>query len=477
MKQRKLWRIWATLDIEERKNFYRWLEVELFEKQDYVRILCRLMVPLSQPPVEEKLWEKLYVNQEYNDARMRKLISELQKWLKLYLAIESFKNDGEQIELNYLHNLNLRNLPHIFEKEYRLINRRIKRSQIKDGIYFQQMFALQKERQRFYIKYLSGKNPAMDLSRSFDIWWMYNKLILACNNEVYYRTRGKEIDSFLISEVLDIVENDSLFEEYKLIKVYAQIYRILASPQLSGTEKEGITQIIAFLRENNQFISYDNRRNIYNLLMNHYIGLKNQSNQSSITHNLFELYDWGIREKFVLRDNVLSWKQFKNIITVCLQEKEFDLIEHYLRELLPYLPKEDRREAEVFAQAGLQFGKQHFLPVIQLISTYKFSNPVYEIPARIYLLQSHYEVNHEEMDWLIGQLESLEKFIKIQKLSTNYKSAYLGKVRFFKKMLKSHTYSAYEKMYKHLIKNQKVDYSYWLEEKLQTLMRKGRNRH
>lgn len=475
MKRRKIWKLWEALSMQEREKFNRWLDVELEQKQTFVRKLSEALISYQEPPSLENLWKRLYPRQSYDDARLRKLLSELMKYLKIFLAIEVFKEDQLRVESYYLHGLNLKGLSELFEKEIRQEEKKLDKAKIKDGNTIYHRFSLLKERQRYFVKYLQGPNPANELTQAFDAWWIYNKLILACNNAIQYRMRGEPIQSTLLEETLVIVNEDPFFQDYHLIHVYSKIYQILMGNDIESESDENVKYVINFLKLHKESISYDGRSNIFKLLVSHFIGLRNKRSNPSITNKLFDLYLWGCKERFVFQDGILSWMTFKNIITVMLHKREYGMVEEYMDLLIPYLPEEDRIQASKFVQSALYFERKQFRDVIEEISHHRFTNPIYEIPARIYLLQSHYELGTNEDEWILGQLSSLDRYIATQDFSSYYKKGYLNRVRFFKKILSNFTQSAYDQIMQQLTKEAQIDNVFWLQEKLSDLMhKKGR---
>lgn len=464
MKHRNLWQLLSSLSSREADKFIRWLQFELGESQKYVQKLAACLVKkISNNLSEQDVWDHLYPNQAYNDPRLRKLMRDTMRYLEEFLAIEAFLKDQDQKDISLLKEVHRRNRPELFQKMYRRQERSLEQLPMRNAKYFRKRY----EMEGVYQHYLIQHKPKERYTRqeayhhSFNCWWMLGKMEMACI-QIFRPPQTRDApEDLLLKEVMTYISEARAFQQIDALEIYRALYLLL-----NGEADLDTKQIRSLLRSHGHQLSVDELRTIFGLLINFHTKNYNLTNSESQYEELFHLYEWGIQEKLVLQDQLINLNHYKNIQSICLRLKKFDKARHYLDMFRPHLPKGIGESAYVFNLCTYLFALKEYPQVIELLRTTRFQNLMFEIPARVLLIQTHYERSGPGQEWLLTQVDSLTRFIRQQNIPQNNKRPYLNFLSIMGKMIKILMPDELQKLDGKLKQTTPVYQSYWLNRKM-----------
>ena len=461
----KLWTVFQALTPKEQKHFQRWLKAELQEKEAYVQGLCEeLIVNQGKSFSKKKIWEGLYSEKPYDDARLRKLMAQLALYIEEFLAIQAFRKDAEfQKSMYILQEYRKRNLTRVFNNQYRKLHRKQATETYRDSSHYRHVYELALEKAHFQFKYEHGVSqlPVEQLNQAFDAWWIHQKLEFACTNASSVAILGEPAQIQLLHQAKESLQAHPEYAEMRLFQILWELYRLS-----NGTPGLSDYKIQSLLFDSSERLSLKHKKEIFALFSNHLIRQLNHSFSPELADNIFNLYSWALDEGILLKEGRLHWQQYKNLISIGLRINKVEVAEKWLESLQHQLEPHERREAYTFNRSQLCLEKQAFSEVISILSNAKFSRVLYEIPARAALIQAHFELYSWQDEWLLTQIENLIRYVKSQNLAETYKQSYLNRFRLFKKFLKANSKGELKKLEKEVRSTQPLSRSEWLLAKI-----------
>ena len=461
----KLWTVFQSLSAEEQKHFQRWLKAELEEKDAFVQSLCAvLMSYTSKHFSKEKVWEALYPEKAYDDGRLRKLMAKLALYLEEFLAIQGFRKDNPfQKSMYVLQEYRKRNLTKVFNNYYRKLQRKHEKESYKDSFHYRRVYDLALEKAHFQFKYEHGVSqlPVEQLNQAFDAWWIHQKLEFACTNASSVAILGEPAQIQLLHQAEESLRLHPEYANMSLFHILWELY--LLSKGTQGLSDEKIQSLLFDSSEN---LSLIHKKEIFALFSNHLIRQLNQAYSSELADNIFTLYSWALDENILLQEDRLHWQQYKNLISIGLRINKVEVAEKWLESLQHQLEPHERKEAYTFNRVQVCLEKKEFSEVISILSNFKFSRVLYEIPARAALIQAHFELYSTQDEWLLTQTENLIRYVQSQNLAETYKKSYLNRFRLFRKFLRANSKKELLKLEKEVSNTQPLSRSEWLLAKI-----------
>ena len=468
MRERKVWKLFSLLRSTEKLDFQKWLLLEYGEKQQYVQKLYACLLKQSSAPSMQKVWEALYHDDPYDDARLRKLCRDLSIQLESFLAYSNFKADQRAQEIALLRELNQREASELFLKSSRKLKRTAAGVKSKDAAFYRYCFELELEIQRYLSKYVRSAlqreklfpNQYGQMMDSFDSWWAEEKLELTLGKINMKKQETIQAQELLLDELLEKLRKEAYWQENDRIQVYVRVYRLL-----SGKDKQGVGILLDRIRNTRDQWTQEELRNFLTSLINAHIRKLNQLGEEATAIELFSLFEWGISSRLFFIDNNLPEVIYKNLLTICLKVRKFDKALHYLESLKELLPESRKEECYRFNLGRYYFAKGAFKEVISCLAGQKFSNVFDEIDARIHLLQAQYEIEYEDPDWIARQIQTLARFVRKQDIPQQFKTGMGNGFRLFRKLVLAYTPYEHEQVLKLIAQTRPLNKAQWLEEK------------
>lgn len=463
MQKRNIWHLLSSLSAEEVKKIPRWLSAELEERQQYVQhLLSLLLASLPEAPSEQALWDQLYPNTAYNDARLRKLLRDVNRYLEEFLAIEAFRRDRQRKDIFLLQEIHKRNLPKLFKKVYQRIDRSLEEKPFRNGAYFRKKYEMESLYQQYLIKHRpKEKNSRLEsLYQAYDRWWMYGKVELACLR-AHSQFFGSTIQNLFLPEVLLYLEQIPEDQNTGVLQIYRRLY-LLLHQQPSDNPHE----IRELVQAHETKFTDAELRTIFDLLINYHISRLSRAATRNNVEELYQLYLWGIKRRLIFQQESINLNHYKNIQTVCLQLKKFEQAKNYLERFKIHLSDDIREDAYNFNLATYLFATHKYVKVIEVLRHHKFQQLVFELPARILLIQAHYEQEGPGQDWLLTQIDSLIRFVRNQKLPAHHSKAYLNSLKIIQKLAQILTAGQIQQLAKKHKRTKPLYQAVWLSQKI-----------
>ncbi len=483
MQDRKLWHMIALLSEEERRQWIEFLAYQFGQKQVFQQAAAAILISsFPHAPSEAEVWQELYPDQPYDDARLRKVFGDLTGYLETFFSSLAAASSPLDQRVMLLRKLLPQADPTLFGQTWRKACKDVFKfasSASELAKYRMDLEVLNREyRLQHRMKEGSFWTPPQEIAFSelgmlqriafLDTAWnLYKVLELVANaeNETIRQQNRPEIP--LEKAYLDLARHDARFGSLPLVAVYLRILDLLQQKQTN------VPSLLRYLYRHSAGIPKVERDLLFASLLNHLVRELNRSEAVSTLRDLIQLYDWGIQTGQILYDGVLVPAHYKNFFKLCLRAGELDRAREFLQTGQALLPKEARQELFSLHSMYLAFAEKDFARTVRIASHTTFSQVRDEIDARTLLLQAHYEQGTWEEDWIEGQLSRLMRFVRQQNELPPYtRQNVAGQLILFRRLVRCQSHLDHEKLASSLPEPTGVETGLpgWIREKVREKM-------
>lgn len=411
MESSKLIKILRSFSKKEMKSFEAFIRSPYFNNGEY---LVKFFVEVrkywpsftNKHSTKENLFKILQPAFEYNDAYMRKLISNLTKLADEFLSYTSFSNESNEKQLALLKQYRLRGLDAEFGKLYSSSEKEfLETNESETGSKSFELYqlygsAVNYHLDRDYKKVLTYYQKEADAFVKYSttkILEMYGDMI---NSRHLFQADFKMP---LLNEIINNAEKNNFFDDLSL-KITA--YTLLVDLTL---EHRYYTKLKEALNEASNTLSKDTELNGYMALINFGIR-KAHSGEPKYYSDIGEFYDKMLDKGVLTEGGYLQYYYFINIVTNRIRMKNYSAAGKFIEEYSVRLHPEDKDDVVNFCYARLNFYIGRFETALGYLAKINLQQTHIKLEVKNYLLMIYYELNMTEEAYYI--IDSYKHYIK-----------------------------------------------------------------
>ena len=421
-----------TLDKSERRAFARFVQSPFFnQREDVVRLYDYLSECLWEHrvvPDKEQAFACLFGEAEYDDHRMRVLMSFLLKLLERYFHYEAQTENEAENGLALARAYRRRRLPRHFGRCLRAARAAGEKSARRNAGYLSWRYRLQVEEYQFEAsRKRTGDFNLPAIARSLDAYFLSAKLRQAClalSHQAVYRA---SYPLGLLDELIAFLDGNELLG-LPAVAIYYHCYRALSEQESGGGHFQRFRQLL--FRQGNLFPP-DEQRDLFLLGINFCTKRYNEGDDSHLRSQL-ELYERGLEQELFVQDGQLSRFTYRNIATLGLILKEYGWVEQFLYQYKEKLPKEHREGMFSFCLARLEYSRRHYGKALQLLQQASFREPLLHLSAKAITIKIFYELG--ETGPLEAQMEALRAFLRRKKAVAYHRENYANMLKYLRRL-------------------------------------------
>jgi hypothetical protein len=168
-------------------------------------------------------------------------------------------------------------------------------------------------------------------------------------------------------------------------------------------------------------------------LSNYCIIKKINAGEAHFFHELFDVYRKAIEAGLLMKNGILSYQDYKNIITVGLHIKELDWVEFFIQNYTERLPEEHRQNAHTYNLAKVYFHQEKYDEVIAQLREVEYESIVYTLGSKLLLLLTYFEMG--EFLALDSLLDSFRIYLRRNReIARDVKEQYVNVIRFTRRL-------------------------------------------
>ncbi len=442
MKSKKIHLALEYLNIHEINSFKKFLHSPYFNQNEKILryfIVLERQIKAKLPLADLKnqdVWSEVMENNSYNDAKFRKLNSDISKLFEKFMAISELEND-----ITLSNNLKIRafrekKMSKLYPGLISHINNAKKAQQNRSADYYLDLFNIEKSifsLQSDADRKSKSKDPVKflnieEISQNLDVFYIAEKLKYYCT--ILSWKRSYKVDKKIagIEFILKLAQIP-MFSEYPPVKIYFTISRTITESE--NTEHYYLLKNL--IEEYIHLFPPSEAREIMEAAIS-YCVVKNNQGITLFLNEVLELYTKGLKNEIIFDNGFLSPIAFRNIAFYALRAKRYDWAEKFISEYHDKIKEEYRSNAKNFSFARLEFYRKDYSKVIDYLNQIIMNDSFYNINVRSLLLVSYYEL--EEWAPLESLLQSFKAWVTREKsLSKHLKNRFLELIKSVKKLV------------------------------------------
>lgn len=466
MNNSKLFDVFKVLEGPELRRFKDFVHSPYFNKQEVVSALCLEMIiqhrknwpPKSSSP--QALYQRLFPGKKFDTKHWSYLSSDLLRLCERFLVYENLENSlGYRLE--QLKVFSKRGL----EKSYQRCQRKLTAEFEQEPklstshLLFRLTFF---QRQIEHFTYQDNRTPSPHLQSMMDYldnYYLLQKSKIACEMLSWQAMLNEHytIEWYGPKEFSKLAR----LAEGQLSQLYYQAYNLLQTEN-----RPDLLQVyISMMREATPQLEELHRSELYQHALN-YCARQIRSGYRHFINHLFDLYNEGLEQGYLLDKGVLSSGNYKNMIKLGLGLGQLDWVEKVVENYTDLLPVETRNDAYFYNMADLHYYRQEYDQALYHLRSTEFTDVHYALGARAMLVKIYFEQG--ETDALYALLSSFYIYLLRNKLVVKgTKDAYLNFIRLSRQLYRAKSREAVEKIGTRIEKTTSVNDRTWLMQQIE----------
>ena len=428
-----LWQSFSSLGKLDRKHLGQWLRSSFFCRREEPFLLFEyLQNCLGKGIVPGYEAAFRYVHQSDGAPDMntqRLLMSELLAHIGHFLVYREVFASEANFDIHLAAAYRKRGL----EKHFRqsLHNARVKwgKQLFRHTEYFDAQAAIEYE----LYQYLSAgrRTEALNwqqLSDQTDTAYIARKLRQVCM-ALSHQTVYNAIYQFgLLDTVLDHVRRSEPLQQIPAIGLYFYCYLFLTEPAGETHFQRFKTLLFNSLDQ----LPVEEQRNLHLLALNFCIRKINQLEEAYFREAL-DLYQSALKGGLLLENGQLSHFAYNNIVAIALKVGDIDWTETFIHAYNPLLEKKHRDAAMHLNLARMEYARNNLNAALLHLRQADYKDLINNLIAKTLQLKIYYETG--EFDALDAHLQSMQTFIRRQRVIGYHKTNYLNIARYGRRLM------------------------------------------
>ena len=411
MQKTKLIDLLSTFSTRERSRFRKYVHSPFFNKHPFVIQLCDYVLEFApgfdaEGLEKEDIFQVLYGAIPYDENKLNNLISDLLQLLYDFLAYTRFERKEVERKQLLLEELLEREAFKHVEKNANRIKRLLEKSSYKSYSYFERAFHLHEQLDYYELSRVGKQfNENLQLeSNHLDLYFLCNKLRLACEMTSRNRIVKGQYDCQLLEELLTYYEAHPELSKHKAILIYYTTLQMLSQTE----DIQHFSKLKTLLEQYSEVFPMNELHNLYNYALNYCIQ-KINSGATEFYREILDIYKVMLDKEIIFVNGYLRQWSFKNIITTSIRLRDFEwtewFIHHYKSKLLP----EEQFNAIAYNLAALYYAKGELRNALLQLQDVEFTSTSYHLGAKIIQLKSYFELKEEEAFYAL--IEAFKKYL------------------------------------------------------------------
>lgn len=422
-----MYRLIQSLSTVERRDARRFLESPYFNLRTDLLQLFDFFCADKQAD-KAGAWAALHPDEQYDDTRMRLLMSYLNRLLETFLLVQDMPEKAPESRIRLAAAYRNRGLMEQHERTMRAFERELQVQPCRNENYY----ALQRLYQFEQHETALRKNPAetaplRELARSIDAHYLTARLRLICLDLSQKNVYRSDPEAALHRSVIALAEAPE-WAEQPGISTYLSAIRMLQHADDS-------VHYHAFLEKmetTRTLFSEVEQREFFMFAINHCIRRAN-SGAREMEHELLNLYRRALDAGSLFENGVLSRFTYHNIAATGLRCGELDWAETFIHRYNDRLERQYRESSLSFNLARLEYARRRFDSVLTLLQKANYNDPLLHLAAKTLLLKTYFVL--DEYDLLHAHLDAMRNYIRRKKVLGYHRKNYLNIIRFTERLL------------------------------------------
>lgn len=440
MLSKKLISLLQTFSKQDLNQFRKFIHSPYYnENQELIQLfqlindqLNNSFSKLANISLEKRIiWKKIFGKINYQDTKMRRLSSDLNKLAEQFLILKKLEKEPLKKQIILLQTTNAPPLAKHFTNTLNLTQKAQKKLGFQNASFHYNAYLIEKEQhinaERTEVKTYRMKHLEQ-ADYHLDCYYMIQKLKHYCDVLGYANFREIHAHIQLPPSFLEYIYQSDYIKD---VGVYT--YYLIAQMFLYPENESYFQQLKKTLKNKGNLFPKTELNTLYIHLKNYCIHKKINIGQSSFFLELFDIFKTLLEQEIIIENGIILPQPYKNIITVGLHVQAFEWVENFIQTYTQKLPPENQENALNYNLAKVYFHQKQYEKVIDQLREVEYKSLIYALGGKLMLLKTYYELKEDRA--LESLIDSFRIYLRRNKLiSKDVQQQYLNVLRFVKKM-------------------------------------------
>lgn len=377
---------------------------------------------------KEKVFAKVYQDKLFDVDTLYYTMSFLTQIIQKYLTLSELEEHTTDAQLYLYKALLKRGAEKAADKTLSEAKNYLEKQKLRNADYHFQHYRIGYEEYDAYNRKQRGAN--LELQKMADHFYYF---VLSQSLKLGYALLSQQkvskelFNQPLLTPVLDLAKSLDI----STVKIQYNAYKV--NDFNSADEGNNFEILKNEIIQNSELYSIEELRDCLVSAINYCIRQLNQGKLEYAKEALF-LYRYGLDNRIMFEDGVLSPYHYKNATTAALKINDFEWAEKFLHDFKQYLPSNERDHIFKYNLAIFNFRKKNFDTAMTLLREVNFKEALLNLDVRRLLARTYYELN--EMSSLFSLIENSKIYLHRQKEISYGKESYSNFFKFLDKILK-----------------------------------------
>ncbi|MFM2226612.1 MAG: hypothetical protein RJA07_2814 [Bacteroidota bacterium] len=399
---------------------------------------------------------------KFNNLQFNLWCSALYKLAANFVVLNQTEINSNDFSLKYLQVLNQRKLTDLFVYHAQKTKLLIAKSKHLQSKFYDEFF-LQQQINAYQEILQSRTEPrnTADVLTSLENFYLHQKLKYWSAVLHYKKMFDQPVEILWEDFLLEYLQKNKMADEQ--IEINRQILLL----EQATDAKPYYQWLKSKLTKAKNNLPLATKKEIYLFLINYCIAQINLG-ELNFYKEIFEIYKLALQQDLLIQQKTISPWDFKNIITVALQQKEISWAEKFIKTYSLLLPKDELENAYHYNLARVFFIQKKYNESLKLSQQVAYTDIFYQLDIKLMQAKTLYELN--ELDTLDDLISSFKKMLnRKRRLSKHYQTIYGKFLLYLQKILKLNNSKSVPAIIKQLSSDTLVPDKNWLMEKLNSI--------
>jgi hypothetical protein len=410
----KLIKLLKTFSKAEIVKFKDFINSPYFNKNKNVIMLGKVVLSFypnfdSKDFTEEKIYQKVFVDEEFDYFRIKNIISDLFQIAVSFLKMRAVEKKEFENEIDLLNELHERKLDIIYSQREKKVSDQLNNSVIKDETYYNLRHHLGKINTSHY-KFKKSGYSFNQIQNEFDTFLDYSLigLLRLYSKMLHNKNHGNIKFNMEMFENLWEYVKDRNFEDNSSCLIDKQIILL----ELTRDEKE--YQKLLSLKE--KFDETIPKEDLYYILLiiNSFAVYRLKLGDESYHRVRFNSYKETLERNFIPADNFL-YPNFISTFTSACMSGEYEWAENFMKRYQKDIsPKEEKDNSLNYCKAFMAYRLKEFDKALGYLSKTNFKLFLMKVMVKSYTVRIFYEQRMYEQ--VLSAADAFRHYLKSEKL-------------------------------------------------------------
>lgn len=361
----------------------------------------------SDELLKESVFRKIYPHENFNDSKLRNLISDLMNVTQRFLMQINFERDAFNTRFHLLNEYNKKGLFHHFELDLKKVEEILDNTKDKNEDFYYRKYILEQSKKFNLNRSQSQAIIIDDNEQKMTDYFIIFFLVTILQKYIYMLNQKKYIYDFdfnlsFLKQVIDHLK-ENRYDNIPLIRVLYNMLMIY----VDGGENY-------FYALKKELTGYNNTLEkqtlvgIYSILSN-YCFEKISNGESKFLNEDFELNKQSIEQDVYIERHTIPHIYFRSVVVSALRVNEIHWASMFIEKFKPRLHEEHKENMYNICRSMIEFHKKNFNESLEYLSNVKTEDISSKLDIKSLTARIYYELGYLES--LISHIDNYRHFL------------------------------------------------------------------